>query len=90
MKNIILASILAFSAVPAFAQQSTEITRTHQCELLRVGTITASNGTIDELTHQLAAKAQHAGVDYFRVTHLNTNERGYATATLFNDAQAKT
>ncbi|WP_405126538.1 YdgH/BhsA/McbA-like domain containing protein (plasmid) [Pseudomonas marginalis] len=86
MKKIILASLLALSAAPAFAQHGTEITRTHQCELLRVGSITASGGTIDGLTHKLAAKAQSSGADYFRITHLNTDERGYATATLFNGA----
>lgn len=89
MKKIILASLLALSAAPAFAGPSTEITRSHQCELLRVGSITASGGTIDELTRQLAAKAEGSGADYFRITHLNTDERGYATATLFNGEEAK-
>lgn len=89
MKKIIIASILAFSAVPAFAQNTTEITQSHQCELLRIGSITASTGTIDELTHQLAAKAQNARANYFRINHLNTNQLGYATATLYNNADAK-
>ena len=88
MKKIILAATLILSTLPiiSHAAPGTEITRGHQCELVRVGSISASGGTFDDLTHQLAAQAKKHGADYFRVTSLNTNTTGYATATLYNDA----
>ncbi|EGQ6362429.1 DUF1471 domain-containing protein [Escherichia coli] len=89
MKKIILAVTLALSTLPVITQAapSTEITRSHQCELVRIGSISASGGTIDDLTRKLAAQAKNRGADYFRITSLNTNTNGYATATLYNDAK---
>ncbi|MFT2996623.1 DUF1471 domain-containing protein, partial [Enterobacter sp. BA-045-C-ECC] len=60
----------------------------NSAELLRLGSISVSGGTIDELTSKLAAKAEKSGADYFRITYLNTNAHGYATATLYDNAGA--
>ena len=91
MKNIIAAAVLSLSVLPAVVQAAptSEIDRNHQCELMRVGSISASGGTIAELTHQLAAQAEGRGADYFRITHLNTDKTGYATATLYDNADGQ-
>ncbi|WP_058973743.1 YdgH/BhsA/McbA-like domain containing protein [Type-D symbiont of Plautia stali] len=89
MKKIIIATLLALSTAPAFSSETNEINRSHQCELLRIGSITAVGGTVDDLTHKLEDKANAAGADYFRVTHLNTDNQGYATATLYKNADVK-
>ena len=88
MRKFIIAAILSLSILPVLTQASTEINNSHQCELLRLGSISVSGGTIDELTSKLAAKAEKSGADYFRITYLNTNAHGYATATLYDNAAA--
>jgi len=87
MKKVLFATVLALSALPLVSQASTEISRSHQCELMRVGTISAGGGTINELTEHLASQAQLSGADFFRVTHLSTDKLGYATATLYDNAE---
>lgn len=86
MKKLITAAVLSLSVLPVLTQASTEINRSHQCELLSLGSINVSGGTIDELSNKLSVKAKNSGADYFRITSLNTNARGYATATLYDNA----
>jgi len=90
MKKIIIATILAISSVSAFAQNAsstTAIAKSHQYELMRLGSVSASVGTLDELTQKIAMKAEAAGADYFRIIHLNTKNQGYATAVLYNNVR---
>lgn len=89
MKNTILAATLVLSTIPVITQAApgTELTRGHQYELVRIGSISASGGTFDDLSRQLAVQAEKRGADYFKVTSLNTNTVGYATATLYNEVK---
>lgn len=89
MKKLIIAAVLSLSVLPVLpvlASASTEINPSHQGELLKVGSISASGGNLDELSKKLSIEAKNAGADYFRITYLNTKNRGYASATLYNKA----
>jgi uncharacterized membrane protein len=59
MRKFIIAAILSLSILPVLTQASTEINNSHQCELLRLGSISVSGGTIDELTSSLQQKQKN-------------------------------
>ncbi|ARU95720.1 YdgH/BhsA/McbA family protein [Tatumella citrea] len=86
MKGIFIAAILCLSTQPLLSHAATEINSSYQGSLVRLGSISVSGGTIDELTQKLSASADKYDADYFRITSMNTSSRGYATATLYNTA----
>jgi len=83
MKKIIVAAILALSPLAFGAHAATEINHNFKGELEKIGSVSVSGGTLDELTQKLAHKAERAEAEFFRITSANTDERGYATATLY-------
>ena len=86
MKKLLIAVTLILTTLPLTLNAAVEIDRNFKSELVRVGSVSATNGTIDELIHKIEEKTERAGANYYRITSMNTNNVGYATATLYNHA----
>jgi len=85
MKNMLIASLLGLSTLSFGLNAATEINHSVTSNFKKVGTVSASNGTIDELTRKISVKAESAGASHFKITYLNSDKLGYAHATIYVD-----
>lgn len=83
MKRVIIAVLLM---TPLFAQAATPLPSNYEGELKRVSSISVQGGTHSELANKLKVKAAIAGADFYRITHINTKNKGFASATLYSKA----
>lgn len=83
MKRVIIAILLL---TPLFAQAASPLPHNYRGDLNRVSSISVQGGTHSELVNKLMDKAASAGSDFYRITHINTDSRGYASATLYSRA----
>lgn len=83
MKRVIIAALLL---TPFLAQAAKPLPHNYDGELSRISSISVQGGTHSELVNLLMDKAASAGSDFYRITHINTDNRGYASATLYSKA----
>ncbi len=83
MKSAIIAVLFL---TPVFAQAAKPLMADHQGELTRTSSISVQEGTLSELVAKIESKATMRGSDHYRITHINTDNKGYATATLYKHA----
>jgi hypothetical protein len=86
MKSVIAAVLVL---APFFSNAAQELTHNAAGSVVRSGSISVKGGTHDELVNKLSAKAEMSGSNFYRITHINTNNRGFATATLYNNVDMK-
>jgi hypothetical protein len=84
MKSAIVAVLVL---VPFLSQAAQEISHNSISNQVRLGSISVQGGTHSELVDKLASKAEMRGSDFYRVTHINTDNQGYATAILYSNAK---
>jgi len=82
MKKIILA---AFIFTPLFAHAAQELHTLPGSQLQRQESISVTGGTLSELTQKLKMKAVDKQADFFKITYVNLDNHGYATATLYSN-----
>lgn len=81
MKNIIFAALVA---APFFTQAAQELKTSPGNQLQRLESISVSGGTLSELTEKIQMTAVNKQADHFKITSVNLDNHGYATATLYS------
>jgi hypothetical protein len=81
MKSIIFAALFA---VPFFTHAAQELHTLPGSQLQRLESISVSGGTLSELTEKIKMTAVNKQADHFKITSVNLDNRGYATATLYS------
>lgn len=82
IKYIIPALVLSFASFTTIA--ATQIQQTPSTGLNEIGTISASNaGTLTELEHALAKKADEAGATSYLITSTTGNNKLHGTAVIY-------
>lgn len=75
---------MAATNIPFFTQASQELQTLPGSQLQRQESISVRGGTLSELTAKLKMKAEDKQADHFKITYVNLDNRGYATATLYS------